>query len=140
MEDMSNVVLGTVNRHCKAVLVWNLMLDTNKGPNLDGGCQTCYGAVDIDPSGYSSLSYNSHYYVITHMSSVVKPGAVRIGTTRVPDNTDLSHSEFLNPDGTYAVVVLNSGDTDADITVYDGRKRFTCEIPANGVVSCRWKK
>ena len=64
IEDMKNITLGTVNRQCKAVLVWNLMLDTNMGPNLDGGCQTCYGAVDIDPNGYRNITFNSHYYII----------------------------------------------------------------------------
>jgi len=140
MSDMQNVVLGTVNRYCKAVLVWNLMLDTNMGPNLDGGCQTCYGAIDIDPNGYSSMSYNSHYYVITHMSSVVKPGAIRLGTQRVPDNSSLIHSEFLNPDGTYAAVIVNTGDEEVGVTVADGANYFIVSVPANGIVSCRWNK
>jgi glucosylceramidase len=47
MDDMTEVALGTVNNWCKAVIVWNLMLDSNRGPNRHGGCQTCYGAVDI---------------------------------------------------------------------------------------------
>lgn len=138
--DMKNVVLGTVNRRCKAVLVWNLMLDKKMGPNLDGGCQTCYGAVDIDQNDYKSISYNSHYYIITHMSAVVKPGAVRIGASRIPGNSLLVHSEFLNPDGTYAAVIFNGGDSAANVTVYDGKNHFMCTIPANGVASCRWNK
>lgn len=140
MNDMKNIVLGTVNRQCKAVLVWNLMLDKNMGPNLDGGCQTCFGAVDIDPNGYGRLSYNSHYYVITHMSAVVKPGAVRIGTKRVPDNKDLLYSEFINPDGTYAAVIMNTGDSNVGLTIDDGTNHFSCDVPSNGVVSCRWNK
>lgn len=140
MADMKNVVLGTVNRYCKAVLVWNLMLDTNMAPNLDGGCQTCYGAIDINPNGYSDMTYNSHYYIITHMSAVVKPGAVRLGTVSAPDDSGLMHSEFLNPDGTYAAVILNTGDEAKSVTLYDGTNRFTCEIPANGVASCRWNR
>lgn len=138
--DMNNVVLGTVNKHCKAVLVWNLMLDKKMGPNMDGGCQTCYGAVDIDQSNYSSISYNSHYYVISHISSVVKPGAIRLGETRTPDNSNLVHSEFLNPDGTYAAVLLNNGDSDIKLTVSDGNNYFAVKVPANSVVSCRWNK
>ena len=31
---MKNVALATVNQYCKAVLVWNLMLDNKMGPNL----------------------------------------------------------------------------------------------------------
>ena len=74
------------------------------------------------------------------MSSVVKPGAVRIGTKRVPDNNNLTHSEFINPDGTYATVIMNTGDSDVSLTVDDGTNHFSCDVPANGVVSCRWNK
>src|SRR5690606_13727614 len=45
MDDMAEVALGTVNNWSRGVIVWNLMLDDNRGPNRDGGCQTCYGAV-----------------------------------------------------------------------------------------------
>jgi glucosylceramidase len=54
MEDMEEVALGTVNNWCKAVIVWNLMLDTERGPNREGGCQTCYGAVDLNKSDYKN--------------------------------------------------------------------------------------
>ena len=139
IEDMKNVTLGTVNQWCKAVMVWNLMLDVNKGPNLDGGCQTCYGAVDI-ALDYKTITRNSHYYVISHMSSVVKPGAVRIGTAqRSYSKNGLTYSAFRNADGSYALVALNSGDADIDATVSDGTHHFKALIPAQAVVSCSWK-
>ena len=56
MEDMEETALGTVNNWCKAVIVWNLMLDNERGPNREGGCQTCYGAVDIDHIDYNDNS------------------------------------------------------------------------------------
>lgn len=141
LADMKNVALGTVNQYCKAVLVWNLMLDTNRGPNLDGGCQTCYGAIDISASDYRTLSYNSHYYIICHMSSVVRTGAVRLGNTeRNITDSDVIHAEFLNPDGTLAAVLLNTGSTSKSVTLDDGKNYFTCTIPAGAVVSCRWNR
>ena len=69
IDDMREVALGAVNNWCKAVIVWNLMLDSERGPNRDGGCQTCYGAVDIERSNYSTITRNSHYYIIGHLSS-----------------------------------------------------------------------
>lgn len=59
------------------------MLDNDRGPNREGGCQTCYGAVDINNSDYKTIIRNSHYYIIAHLSSVVKPGAVRISHYRL---------------------------------------------------------
>ena len=137
--DMKNVALATVNQYCKAVLVWNLMLDYKMGPNLDGGCQTCYGAIDIDPNGYNKLAYNSHYYIINHLSSVVSPGAVRIGNTyRTVNDSKITHAEFLNPDGSYATVIINEGDEAKSINLSDGIHNFSCSVPANGVISCKW--
>lgn len=139
IDDMREVALGTVNNGCKAVIVWNLMLDTERGPNREGGCQTCYGAVDIDISDFSTITRNSHYYIIGHLSSVVKPGAVRIGTTGFSDSGFI-HSAFENTDGTYAVVLLNSTSASKSITLDDGKQHFTYEVPANSVISYKWNK
>ncbi|WP_167619798.1 glycoside hydrolase family 30 protein [Maribellus sediminis] len=139
IDDMREVALGTVNNWCKGVIVWNLMLDSERGPNREGGCQTCYGAVDIDRSNYATITRNSHYYIIGHLSSVVKPGAVRIGTTGFSDN-GYYYSAFENTDGTYAVVLLNSTTTSKMITLDDGTNHFSYEVPAKSVISYQWKK
>ena len=139
IEDMREVALGTVNNWCKGVIVWNLMLDSERGPNRDGGCQTCYGAVDIDRANYSSITRNSHYYIIGHLSSVVKPGAVRIGTSGFSD-AGFYYSAFENIDGTYAVVLLNSNSASKMITLDDGTNHFSYEVPAKSVISYQWKK
>ena len=139
IEDMREVALGTVNNWCRGVIVWNLMLDTDRGPNREGGCQTCYGAVDIDRTDYATITRNSHYYIVGHLSSVVKPGAVRIGTSGFSES-GFHHAAFENTDGTYAVVLLNSTDADRVITLDDGTNHFAYEVPAKSVISYRWKK
>src|SRR5690606_943161 len=111
MEDMREVALGTVNNWCRAVIVWNLMLDTDKGPNREGGCQTCYGAVDINKANYKTITRNSHYYIVGHLAAVVKPGATRIGASGYTAD-GLVYTAFQNTDGTYALVLLNdAGDS-----------------------------
>lgn len=140
LPDMSNVALGTVNKMCKAVLVWNLMLDTNKGPNLDGGCQTCYGAIDIDAVNYKHYTRNSHYYIIAHMSAAVNSGAVRVGTDRTIDGTNIISSCFINPDGTYGAVLMNSGDEDKTLNIGDGASYVRVTVPGKGVTSVKWNK
>jgi glucosylceramidase len=136
--DMEEVALGTVNNSCKAVIVWNLMLDNERGPNREGGCQTCYGAVDIN-SDYKTITRNSHYYIISHLADIVRPGAVRIGTSGYTANT-LSYSAFENTDGTYAVVLLNRDSTEKEITLSDGTHHFSYTVPSGAVVSYQWKK
>lgn len=139
IEDMKEVALGTVNNWCKGVIVWNLMLDNDRGPNREGGCQTCYGAVDINNSDYKTIIRNSHYYIIAHLSSVVKPGAVRIDATSYEDS-NITYSAFENTDGTYAFVLLNNNEKPKKITISDGQRHFAYDVPGKSVTSYRWKK
>lgn len=132
--DMKEVVLGTLNKWCKAVLVWNFMLDDKMGPNLDGGCQTCYGAVNIDSKDYTNYSFNSHYYIISHISSVVKTNAHRIDTKGWWAQ-DMDYSAFKNPDGTLAIVFASSNGVEQNFTVTDGKQYVDVAVPSNSVVS-----
>ena len=91
LSNMESIGIGTINNYCSAVTIWNLMLETdfngsipsNNGgqPNRPGGCQTCFGAVDLNMSDLKTIYMNSHYYMICHLSAVVRPGAIRIGTS-----------------------------------------------------------
>lgn len=139
LDDMKEVALGTANNWCRGAIVWNLMLDSDLGPNRDGGCQTCYGAVDIDNTHYKTIRRNSHYYIIAHMSAVVKPGAVRIGSSKL-DDPNVMYAAFINPDGTYALVLMNNNNQAKKITIEDGTRNFVYDVPAKSVVSYRWKK
>lgn len=139
LNDMEEVALGTVNNWCKGVIVWNLMLDSNLGPNREGGCQTCYGAVDISASDFKTITYNSHYYIIGHMSSVVKPGARRIGTTGYKA-TGINYAAFENPDNTYSIVMSNNTSESKKITFSDGKNHFSYNVPAKSVTSYCWNK
>ncbi|QBQ40166.1 glucosylceramidase [Sphingobacterium psychroaquaticum] len=138
IEDMEEVGLGTVNNWCTGVMVWNLMLDSDRGPWREGGCKTCYGAVDIDRKDYKTITKNSHYYVISHLSVVVKPGAVRIGSTGMGDE-ELVYTGFENKDGSIALVLLNKSKEARTISVVDKATRFSYTVPAKSVVSYLWK-
>ena len=136
LADMKNLVYNTVTRQRKAVMVWNFMLDLNKGPNLDGGCQTCYGAVDIDQNDYHTISYNSHYFVMAHASLAAQPGAKRIQCSLANGGSDVNYVAFLNPDGSYGVVIFNQGNTSQQMSMGASTAaiaRFT--VPANSIVT-----
>ncbi len=137
VDDMQLVVISTLNRWCRAVLVWNLMLDNRRGPNLDGGCQTCDGAVNINANGYHEMILNSHYYIISHAAAVVKPGACHISTKGFATK-GLSYSAFLNPDGTYGVLFASGCDKSLLVSVSDGHATATVQLPAHSVVSLRF--
>ncbi|MGO3108942.1 glycoside hydrolase family 30 beta sandwich domain-containing protein [Sphingobacterium sp. JB170] len=138
MEDMQEVALGTINNWSRAVIVWNLMLDSDRGPNRAGGCQTCYGAVDINSDDYKSITRNSHYYIIGHLSAVVKPGATRIAATGYAAD-GLTYTAFQNLDGSYALVALNNTNEVQKLTVSDGTHHFSYDVPVKSVASYQWK-
>lgn len=117
LPDMQNLVYNTVTRRSKAVMVWNFMLDLNRGPNLDGGCQTCFGAVDIDQNDYRTLSFNSHYFVMAHASLAAQPGARRIEVSMPGTAQDIGCVAFRNPDGSYGAVLINQGNADQQVSI-----------------------
>ena len=131
---MVNIGLHTMNKHCIGAIVWNFMLDMQRGPNLDGGCQTCYGAIDI-ANDYKSYTYNSHYYVICHLSAVVKPGACRIATEGWWYE-GVTYSAFRNVDGSLAVVFYNSNNKELKVNIADGENRYNqILLPPRAAVS-----
>lgn len=134
--DMEEITLGTVNRWSRGAIIWNLMLDANRGPNRPGGCIDGFGAVDIDKE-YKHIRYNSFYYIMAHMSSVVESGAVRIESEGFT-TTGLTYSAFMNPDGSMAFVVSNNNSENINLTLDDGTHHFMVPVPSKGVVSLKW--
>lgn len=137
--DMNELGLGTINNWCKAVIVWNLMLDTDLGPNRPKGCRTCYGAVDIDINDYSTIVRNSHYYMFTHLSAVVKPNAKRIESKDIKDK-DLTYCAFKNTDGSFAFVITNNAEKQKKINIQLDKKNISYTLPAKSIASFLWKQ
>ena len=153
LSNMESIGIGTINNYCSAVTIWNLMLETdfngsipsNNGgqPNRPGGCQTCFGAVDLNMSDLKTIYMNSHHYMICHLSAVVRPGAIRIGTSGYTDN-DIAYSAFKNTDGSYAFVIINKSSSDKNIVLTapdDAGKKHSasCTLQPRSVNSFKWK-
>ena len=139
-EDFREIVMGTLKRWGKGITLWNMMLDNEGKPYRPGGCSTCYGAVSIDQKSYGlkTVDRKSHWYDVVHPSVVIKPGAVRIGTTgRAP--ADVTYLAFRNPDKSYAVLILNEGARAEPFVFVSGTHTVTITVPAKAVVSATWK-
>lgn len=95
-------IIGNINAGMNCFIDWNIVLDTNGGPNHKGNfCES--------PVFYDTLScdvvHNLSFYYIGHFSKFIKPGATRIGTTVY--SSDLESSGFRNPDDSLTLVILN---------------------------------
>ena len=139
LRDVEQLGLATVNGWCRGSVVWNLMLDNDRGPHRgEGACATCYGVVDIDNTDYTTITRNSHFYAMAHMSVAAKPGAYRIATNEEAVD-GLAYAAFINPDGSYGLVVSNRGEAQRVNISLNGNAAFVAELPAKAVVSYSWK-
>ena len=139
MNDMSNPCMSAVTRWCKSVIVWNFMLDNERGPYRPGGCSTCYGLVEISNRDWATLNRRATYYVLGHLSKALLPGSTRIDAKGYsPANVSVVAAE--NTDGTYGLVLQNNNDSGISLTVDDGTHSFDLTLPAKSLTSCIWKK
>lgn len=136
VDDMEQICLETVNRGCRGSVIWNLMLDANRGPWRPGGCSTGFGAVDI-AEDFKTITKNSFYYIMAHMSLAAKPGANLIGNNGYKAD-GLTYSTFSNPDGSFSLALSNRSDTTINLTVDDGTHNFNLAVPANGITTAVW--
>lgn len=132
--NLENLVIGNFRHWGKSLLLWNLALDENHGPQ-NGGCTNCRGVVTIHRRT-QEITYNEEYYVLGHLTRFVDPGAYRIESTPggngVPDNI-----AFLNPDGSLVLIVQADAATTFHVA-WNGRF-FTYQMPSSGVVTFKWQ-
>jgi len=133
--DVQTLIIGGLRNWASAVITWNLALDPRHGPNTGGGCADCLGTVEISDNG--EVTPNAEYYALGHASKFVVPGAVRIESTTLGAGS-LESVAFANPDGSVAVVVLNSGTAAADFQLAVGDRGLAYQLPAGAVATFAW--
>ncbi len=104
-ERYARSVINDLNHWAVGWIDWNLMLDTNGGPNHVGNFCSAPVIGDFEKD---RLIYNSSYYYLGHFARFIRPGAVRILCQTTGE--ELLATAFLNPDQKVAVVILNQQD------------------------------
>lgn len=136
MWNMQNIFIGTTLNWSKNVLLWNLALDQNWGPQ-NNGCGDCRGVVTIN-SASGLITNNVEFYSIAHFSKFVKPGAVRISTNVSQTLTNAGAVAFQNADGSKAIIVCNYSSNDKSFSVKQGKNNFSYSIAPQSVVTIVW--
>lgn len=125
-----HLVVGNFRHWGNSLLLWNLALDENAGPQ-NGGCSNCRGVVTVD-TRTGQVTFNEEYYVLGHVSKFVHPGAYRIESTPpgqgVPPNV-----AFLNPDGSLALIVLAEHPIALEIRWRNAQQTFA--LPGQALVT-----
>ena len=132
--NVRNLVIGATRNWAKSVLLWNLALNPQHGPQ-NGGCTNCRGVVAVGDGG--SVAYNVEYYALGHISKFVKPGAQRIASNTFGSES-VENVTFRNPDGSKVMVALNSASSDKTFKVRWNRHAFNYTLRPGAVATFRW--
>ena len=105
-------LIGSFNHHVEGWIDWNMVLDKKGGPNHVSNW--CMAPVIVDPEK-DEVYFTPLYYVMTHFSRYVRPGAKRIALSGIPD--DVKHVAFRNPNNQITVILFNPTEKDIHYTI-----------------------
>jgi glucosylceramidase len=100
-------IIGCLNNWVDGWVDWNMVLDRQGGPNWFKNW--CVAPIIVDPE-QDEVYLTPLYYVMSHFSKFIRPGAVVIGAES--SDTDLMVTAARNPDGSIAVVIFNEGHSE----------------------------
>jgi glucosylceramidase len=105
-------IIGCLNNWVDGWVDWNMVLDTQGGPNWFKNW--CVAPVIVDPEK-DEVYFTPIYYTLAHFSKYIRPGATRIGFENSDDSLMVTAAE--NPDGSIAIVLFNEGDAEKSFTL-----------------------
>ena len=111
-EHYAHEIIGDLEAGANGIIDWNILLDSHGGPNHRKNYCDAPMMYDLEAK---RLNVRLPFHYIGHFSRFIKPGAVRMLTSRY--TTDLETTSFANPDGSHALVVLNRTERDIDFNV-----------------------
>lgn len=132
--NFQNILIGNMRNWGKSAIFWNLALDQNHNPHLNG-CSDCRGVVTVNNST-GAVTFNEEFYSLGQVTRVVQPGAIRISS---PSTSSVNTVAFLNPDGSRALVALNPNATATTARIIEAGKNFSFSIPGKSVASFLWE-
>lgn len=121
-------IIGCLNNWVDGWIDWNMVLDTQGGPNWFKNW--CVAPVIVDPAK-DEVYFTPIYYVLSHFSKYIRPGAVRIGFTNSDDTLQVTAAK--NPDESIAVIIFNEGAEAKSFTLNVNEKYTTLKIRAQAI-------
>jgi len=121
-------IIGGLNSWLTGWIDWNIVLDDKGGPNH--AKNWCIAPVIARPET-NEVYYTPLFFVMSHFSKYIRPGAVRIGVNNPLEALMITACQ--NTDGSIAVVVLNQNEAKSGFELQIGRQSVAMEIPANAL-------
>jgi glucosylceramidase len=137
LQQQVRLIIGATRNWAKSVILWNLALDQNHEPYL-GGCSNCRGVVTINHSTQpSQVTPTVDFTALAHASKFVAPGAYRVESNTFEQGS-LEDVAFRNPDGSRALLVLNSSSANISFNIAWEGKFATYKLAGGVVATFRW--
>ncbi len=124
----ANDIIGCLNNYVDGWVDWNMVLDTQGGPNWFKNW--CVSPVIVNPET-DEVYFTPLYYTMAHFSKFMRPGAVKIGC--VINSKEVVSTAVKNPDGSIAVVIFNPTDKNYSVELNLNNKKSTISIPSKAL-------
>lgn len=121
-------IIGCLNNWVDGWIDWNMVLDTQGGPNWFKNW--CVAPIIVDPEK-DEVYFTPLYYTMAHFSKYIRPNAIVIGLEN--SDKELQVAAAKNPDGTIAVVVFNEGKIAKNFKIRLGEKETSIFINAQAL-------
>jgi len=128
------LLIGSPRNWAQSVILWNLALDDNMGPQ-NNGCNTCRGVVTVHADG--TVTKNLDYYALGQSTRFVHPGAVRIASSQPAGVSDVAYTD---PNGTGVLVTYNPTATDTQFSIQVGNQHVTTTLAAGAAATYTWRQ
>ena len=123
-------IIGDLNAGTNAYIDWNIVLDSNGGPNHKKNF--CNSPILLNNSQTDYIKTPAYYY-IGHFSKFIKPGAKRIAFSKYTDNFEVT--SFKNLDGSVVIVILNKKWFKIDYNICVNNRLIKDSIPENSIIT-----
>ncbi|WGH76049.1 glycoside hydrolase family 30 protein [Tenacibaculum tangerinum] len=121
-------IIGCLNNWVDGWVDWNMVLDTQGGPNWVKNW--CVAPVIVKPET-DEVYFTPIYYTLAHFSKYIRPNAKRI-EIKNPDKS-LMVTAAKNPDNTIAVVVFNQEKQAKNFTLKLKQEKVELTIDAQAI-------
>lgn len=111
-------------------MYWNMVLD-DSGKSTWDWHQNMLISINKNTK---EVIYYPEYYIMKHLSHFVLPGAYRLKTSGGKD-----HLAFINPDGTIALILVNTSETNKKLTINVSDKTLDITVKAKSFNTLTWK-
>ncbi|MGB6975817.1 MAG: glycoside hydrolase family 30 beta sandwich domain-containing protein [Terracidiphilus sp.] len=132
----SGTFSGILKNWARCIVSWNLLLDEHGKPDI--GPFSCGGLVTLNSKTHE-ITRSGQYWAFAHYAKAVQRGARVLASSGGAFGID--HAAFLNPDGSYVLVLTNQSEERAIECRIQGQIQdhaLQLTLPRDSIVTLQW--